>query len=117
MTEGSVIILVASLLLLFQFIDSFTIFKSLLEAGFSKTDSMMLKGVYDRGQPLIQLGMVVGNSFSMASLPLLRKKVIKKRLDRLEKKLSFYSKDNNYFIRRSYNSFSRSYALDECHFI
>jgi len=64
---------VSSLMILMQFVDSFTVFNGLIEAGYPDALAMTLKGVYDRGQPLVQLGMVVGIGFSMTSLPLLRK--------------------------------------------
>lgn len=74
--EGLLLVVVGSLLILFQFIDSFTIFNALLDAGFSSGRSMSMKGIYDRGQPLIQLGMVVGSSLATTSLPLLRKQAL-----------------------------------------
>jgi len=71
--EGLLFVAVSSLMILMQFVDSFTVFNGLIEAGYPDAVAMTLKGVYDRGQPLIQLGMVVGIGFSMTSLPLLRK--------------------------------------------
>ncbi len=73
LTEGLLLVAVSSLLVLLQFIDSFTVYNGLLDAGWGSEHSMILKGVYDRGQPLLQLGLVVGMGFSMTSLPLLRK--------------------------------------------
>ncbi|SHG40696.1 putative polysaccharide biosynthesis protein [Ornithinibacillus halophilus] len=65
--------LIASLnhmiLLVIQFADTFTLVPSLIEYGLSKLDSMETKGVFDRGQPLIQLGTVLGSSFALALIP------------------------------------------------
>lgn len=65
--------LVASLnhmvLLLFQFADAFTLVSGLQEYGLSQTKAMEAKGVLDRGQPLIQLGTVLGSSFALAMIP------------------------------------------------
>ncbi|MCF3944465.1 putative polysaccharide biosynthesis protein [Oceanobacillus alkalisoli] len=65
--------LVASLnhmvLLLFQFADAFTLVSGLQEYGLSQVDAMEAKGVLDRGQPLIQLGTVLGSSFALAMIP------------------------------------------------
>ena len=77
LSEGFLLMAVSSLMILFQFIDSFTVFNGLMDAGFPRDFSMAMKGVYDRGQPLVQLGLVVGMGFSMTSLPLLRKWALK----------------------------------------
>ena len=65
--------LVASLnhmvLLLLQFADAFTLIPALMEYGLAKTEAMEAKGVLDRGQPLIQLGTVLGSSFALAMIP------------------------------------------------
>ncbi len=58
------------LLLTFQLVDSFTIFSMLLESGIPVVEAMETKGVYDRGQPLVQLGVVIASSFSLAIVPL-----------------------------------------------
>ena len=44
----------ALLFLLFQLVDSFTIFQTLVESGLEKQQAMEMKGIYDRGQPLVQ---------------------------------------------------------------
>lgn len=56
-------------LIIIQFADTFTLIPSLQEYGLSKTDAMKAKGVFDRGQPLVQLGTVVGSSFALALIP------------------------------------------------
>ena len=56
-------------LLLFQFADSFTLFPALQEFGLQEKSAMEAKGVFDRGQPLIQLGTVLGSSFALAMIP------------------------------------------------
>ena len=58
-------------LLLLQLIDSFQIYSSLIEQGIPTDEAKMLKGVYDRGQPLIQVGLVVATSLSLSLVPLL----------------------------------------------
>ena len=59
------------LLLSYQFVDSFTIFTSLLHAGMDMQLAKELKGVFDRGQPLVQLGIVVASSLTLAIVPLI----------------------------------------------
>ena len=40
-----------------------------------------MKGIYDRGQPLVQLGMVVGTGFSVGFIPLMSRAYASKQLD------------------------------------
>lgn len=65
--------LVASLnhmiLILIQLVDVLTLVPNLIIHGLSPTSAMEAKGVFDRGQPLIQLGIVFGSSFALALVP------------------------------------------------
>ncbi|AIF41996.1 polysaccharide biosynthesis protein [Virgibacillus sp. SK37] len=61
-------------LLVIQFADTFTLLPSLLGHGLDKQTAMEAKGVFDRGQPLIQLGIVLGSSFALALLPSISQK-------------------------------------------
>lgn len=58
------------LLLCFQLIDSFTVFSTLVETGIHEQDAMEMKGIYDRGQPLVQMGVIIASSLSLAIVPL-----------------------------------------------
>lgn len=69
--EGGTICLLSSILVLYQLIDSFTVFNGLLEQGLLADMAKNLKGIYDRGQPLVQLGLVVGVGFSSSYMPLM----------------------------------------------
>ncbi|MBM7667149.1 PST family polysaccharide transporter [Solibacillus kalamii] len=60
----------ALLLLCFQLVDSFTIYKMLVHSGMNTLEAMEVKGIYDRGQPLVQLGIVIATSLSLAIVPL-----------------------------------------------
>ncbi|RIJ64322.1 polysaccharide biosynthesis protein [Rummeliibacillus sp. POC4] len=57
-------------LLVFQLIDSFTIYSTLKESGMNPLRAMETKGIYDRGQPLVQVGLVIASSLSLAIVPL-----------------------------------------------
>ncbi len=81
LTEGLTICLLTSLLVLFQLVDSFTLYKGLLENGIAADVAKSLKGIYDRGQPLVQLGMVVGTGFSVGFIPLMSRAYASKQLD------------------------------------
>ncbi|MYV06200.1 putative polysaccharide biosynthesis protein [Furfurilactobacillus milii] len=69
--EGGTICLFAAVVLLLQLVDSFTVKRGLVGAGMTQAGAKSLKGVYDRAQPLIQLGLVVATSFSATLLPTL----------------------------------------------
>ncbi|HWI50000.1 MAG TPA: polysaccharide biosynthesis protein [Rummeliibacillus sp.] len=57
-------------LLVFQLVDSFTIYSALKKLGLSSLQAMETKGIYDRGLPLVQVGLVVASSLSLAIVPL-----------------------------------------------
>ncbi|NLP53026.1 polysaccharide biosynthesis protein [Bacillus sp. RO1] len=69
MLQGFTICISSLLLILFQMVDAFTIYAGLLEVGVNEQQAKELKGVYDRGQPLIQLGTVVATAFSLSLVP------------------------------------------------
>lgn len=71
-TEGLSVSLIASLLIILQFIDSFTIYKQLVASGYSVLEAMNRKGIYDRGQLLVQMAMVVSIGLASGLLPVLR---------------------------------------------
>ncbi|MEK3979392.1 polysaccharide biosynthesis protein [Psychrobacillus sp. FSL K6-2836] len=67
----------ALLFLLFQLVDSFTVFQALIESGMERQQAMEKKGVYDRGQPLVQLGIVIASTLSLAIVPLVAHRISK----------------------------------------
>lgn len=69
LTEGIMICFFTSLMILMQLIDSFTIKNGLQAYGLTETVAKNLKGTYDRAQPLVQLGLVIGVSFASSLLP------------------------------------------------
>lgn len=70
--EGGLIALLAMLLVLLQLMDSMTLKVELVAQGMPVAKAEALKGVYDRGQPLLQLGMVLATGVSASLLPALR---------------------------------------------
>ncbi|WP_043941566.1 polysaccharide biosynthesis protein [Weissella cibaria] len=75
--EGRLLALLAALLVLLQLVDSFST-KALLETfGLSAAKAEYTKGVYDRGQPLVQLGMVLATGLSTSLLPALRQHFVR----------------------------------------
>lgn len=69
-------------LIIFQFADTLTLIPALQQYGLSREEAMKAKGVFDRGQPLIQLGTVLGSSFALALLPAISGKELKRDTDR-----------------------------------
>lgn len=59
------------ILLLFQLADSFTVYNILLSNGFMESAAMEMKGVYDRGQPLVQMGILVASTLALSVVPLI----------------------------------------------
>lgn len=71
-TIYSLSVSMSSLLLLsLQVVDSFTVFSLLAQSGIDTLEAMEVKGIYDRGQPLVQLGIVIASSFALAIVPLI----------------------------------------------
>ncbi|CDQ21783.1 Membrane protein involved in the export of O-antigen and teichoic acid [Halobacillus karajensis] len=67
--HGILICLNYMLLLSLQLVDALTMIPSLLKAGVALDDARIMKGVFDRGQPLIQLGTVLASSLALALIP------------------------------------------------
>lgn len=58
------------ILLIFQMADSFSVFRLLEASGFETLQAMEQKGIYDRGQPLAQFGLLVATSLALSIVPL-----------------------------------------------
>ncbi|SFB22820.1 MULTISPECIES: polysaccharide biosynthesis protein [unclassified Bacillus (in: firmicutes)] len=72
--QGLAICITGALLIFIQLADSLNLYFLLTENGLEKETAKALKGVYDRGQPLIQLGTVVATSISLTLVPLITAK-------------------------------------------
>lgn len=81
-------ICVSSLLLVFiQLADSFNLYSLLISSGFGIEEAKQLKGIYDRGQPIIQLGTVVATSLSLSLVPLISKAKLESDRQLLKEKI------------------------------
>lgn len=67
--QGTAVCLSGMLLIFIQLADSLNLYALLVSSGVEETAAKGLKGIYDRGQPLIQLGTVVATSISLAIIP------------------------------------------------
>lgn len=59
------------MLVLYQMMDSLNVYSMLVTSGTGENAAKILKGVYDRGQPLVQMGVVVATSLSLAAVPII----------------------------------------------
>jgi len=79
------------ILLIIQLADTMTLVPQLVANGLSKEEAIRSKGIFDRGQPLIQLGVVLGSSFALTFIPTVGKHTgISKRSLADALSLSFY---------------------------
>lgn len=69
--QGLAFCITGLILILFQFVDSLHLYSLLRETGMGENEAKEWKGVYDRGQPLLQLGTVAANSFALALVPVI----------------------------------------------
>lgn len=76
-----------SLLILLQFVDSFTLVPNLMQGGIPSLQAQSLKGIFDRGQPFIQVGLVMLSAMISGFLPLLLQCKEKQQQCSLQKKL------------------------------
>jgi polysaccharide transporter, PST family len=84
--HGFAICLSAMALILFQAIDAFTMVPLLKSIGINVEEAKLMKGVYDRGQPLIQLGTVIATSIALPLIPMLAAVFAQKKWEELRSK-------------------------------
>jgi polysaccharide transporter, PST family len=83
------------ILALLQLVDAFLFVNVWVESGMKDYDAKLLKGVFDRGQPLLQLGTVAAASVALAVVPEMaalateKKKAEMQALSKLSIKISF----------------------------
>lgn len=83
--QGTMICFSSLILIIFQFVDAVTVLRILLENGVAIEMAKISKGVFDRGQPLIQMGTVITTSFSLIVVPLITKVSLEGRQDLIQK--------------------------------
>lgn len=82
-TIFSISVSMSSLLMLsYQLIDSFTVYSGLLQLGINETEAKEMKGIYDRGLPLVQFGMTIASSLALSVVPLIAHHAKNKRASR-----------------------------------
>ncbi|CAM4235535.1 polysaccharide biosynthesis protein [Streptococcus penaeicida] len=77
-------------LLLFQFVDALFVKHSLVAAGYSNQLAEASKGIFDRGQPLIQFALIFSTAFFTSFLPKLSQDYLKDKHNYLSESQSFF---------------------------
>jgi O-antigen/teichoic acid export membrane protein len=76
--QGLMICISGMLLIFIQLADALNLYSLLVANGFEANHAKSLKGIFDRGQPLIQLGTVVATAMSLSLVPLITSVRLKK---------------------------------------
>lgn len=87
MIQGLAICLSGMLMIFIQMADAMNLYSLLVSNGLGKEAAKSLKGVYDRGQPLIQMGTVAATSMSLSLVPLIASERLKKKREFLSHKI------------------------------
>ncbi len=75
--QGLTICISGMLMIFIQMADALNLYALLTENGYEKDLAKGIKGIFDRGQPLIQLGVIVAASMSLSLVPLITSARIK----------------------------------------
>ncbi|WP_442597376.1 putative polysaccharide biosynthesis protein [Neobacillus sp. D3-1R] len=87
--QGFAVCISSMIFIFMQLSDSLNMLSLLVEKGIRLESAKELKGIYDRGQPLIQLGSIVATSMSLSLVPLISSERIKANKQELFDKIRF----------------------------
>jgi polysaccharide transporter, PST family len=76
------------LLILIQLIDALNLYYLLVEGGMGEVLAKETKGIYDRGQPLIQLGTVVATSLALSLVPVIASAKVQNNIHFIHEKIN-----------------------------
>lgn len=85
--QGLAICISGMLMIFIQMADALNLYSLLVSSGIGKDVAKSLKGVFDRGQPLIQLGTVAATSMSLSLVPLISSERVKEDPSLLQNKM------------------------------
>jgi O-antigen/teichoic acid export membrane protein len=85
--HGLAICISGMLMIFIQLADSLNLYSLLVTSNISQDTAKTLKGIYDRGQPLIQLGTVAASSISLTLVPLITRERLAARPEFLYHKI------------------------------
>ncbi|GKU85012.1 oligosaccharide flippase family protein [Niallia sp. NCCP-28] len=81
--EGFTISISSMLLVLMQLADSLNLYGQLVSSGIDSDAAKSLKGIYDRGQPLIQMGSILSISMALTLVPFITGEKLKNNKNEL----------------------------------
>ncbi|MFC0559591.1 polysaccharide biosynthesis C-terminal domain-containing protein [Halalkalibacter alkalisediminis] len=84
MKQSVFICLTALILVLFQLIDAFSVVRLLQWSGTLELVAFEAKGVFDRSQPLLQLGTIITTTLALALVPMLTKAIMEGNTERAQ---------------------------------
>lgn len=87
--QGFAVCISGMVFIFMQLADSLNMLSLLVSNGIEIEAAKGLKGVYDRGQPLIQLGTIVATSMSLSLVPVITSERIKANESNIHGKISF----------------------------
>ncbi|MFA9559791.1 oligosaccharide flippase family protein [Evansella sp. AB-rgal1] len=88
LTSSFLVSISAMGLIIFQLLDSFSVYRLLQVGGWSEESAATLKGIYDRGWPMVQLGAVVTTVFSYAAIPYITKAFLSGKMENVQTYIS-----------------------------
>ncbi|MDG5473822.1 polysaccharide biosynthesis protein [Jeotgalibacillus sp. ET6] len=81
---GTAIGMGSMMLVLYQLMDALNVYSLLVQSGIGEQAAKGLKGIYDRGQPMLQMGVVVATSLSLAIVPIIASAYESKRTEEVK---------------------------------
>ncbi|MDZ5713796.1 putative polysaccharide biosynthesis protein [Jeotgalibacillus haloalkalitolerans] len=88
LVRGTAIAMVSMLLVLYQLVDALNVYALLTGYTGDAAQAKVLKGIYDRGQPIVQMGVVAATSLSLAVVPVIASDYERKRFSQVKQKAS-----------------------------
>lgn len=85
--QGLMICLSGMLMIFIQLADALNLYSLLVANGMNEDLAKSVKGIYDRGQPLIQLGTVAATSMSLTLVPLISRARLAAKQQEIQEKI------------------------------
>jgi O-antigen/teichoic acid export membrane protein len=87
--QGFAVCISGMVFIFMQLADSLNMLSLLINNGVNIENAKVLKGIYDRGQPLVQLGTIVATSMALSLVPVISSERIKANKKQLHNKIHF----------------------------
>jgi O-antigen/teichoic acid export membrane protein len=87
--QGFAVCISSMVFILLQLADSLNMLSLLIKTGIPSEEAKVIKGVYDRGQPLLQLGTIAATSMSLSLVPIISSVKMRANTSELYEKIRF----------------------------